>query len=49
MKLNAAGANPKLDVDGDLGPATLAAIKAFQTNHGLVPDGASWVLKPLPR
>jgi len=39
MKLNAAGANPKLDVDGDLGPATLAAIKAFQTNRGLVSDG----------
>ena len=39
MKLNAAGANPQLDVDGDLGPATLAAIKAFQTNRGLIPDG----------
>jgi lysozyme len=39
MKLNMAGASPELDVDGDLGPATLAAIKAFQTNRGLVPDG----------
>ena len=39
MKLNAAGANPRLDEDGDLGPATLAAIKAFQANHSLVPDG----------
>jgi lysozyme len=38
-KLNAVGANPQLDVDGDLGPATSAAIKAFQTSHGLVPDG----------
>lgn len=39
MKLNAAGATPQLDEDGDLGPATFAAIKAFQTNRGLVPDG----------
>jgi peptidoglycan hydrolase-like protein with peptidoglycan-binding domain len=39
MRLNAAGANPQLDVDGDLGPATSAAIKAFQTSHGLVADG----------
>ncbi len=39
MKLNAANATPQLDVDGDLGPATLAAIKAFQTSRGLVPDG----------
>ena len=38
-RLNAAGANPQLDVDGDLGPATSAAIKAFQTTHGLVADG----------
>lgn len=38
-KLNAAGANPQLDVDGDLGPATLAAIKTFQINRRLVPDG----------
>jgi lysozyme len=38
-KLNAAGANPQLDVDGDLGPATSAAIKTFQTSHGLVADG----------
>src|SRR5271166_2015472 len=38
-KLNDNEANPKLDVDGDLGPATIAAVKAFQTSHGLVPDG----------
>ncbi|HEY3624466.1 MAG TPA: glycoside hydrolase family protein [Roseiarcus sp.] len=39
MKLNAANATPRLEVDGDLGPATLAAIKAFQANHALAPDG----------
>ncbi len=39
MRLNAAGANPQLDLDGDLGPATSAAIKAFQTSHGLLADG----------
>jgi len=38
-KLNEKGANPKLDVDGDLGPATIAAIKAFQMKNGLVADG----------
>ncbi len=38
-QLNANGANPKLDVDGDLGPATIAAIKAFQASHNLSVDG----------
>ena len=37
--LNEAGASPALVVDGDRGPATLAAIKAFQHTSGLVPDG----------
>jgi len=35
--LNTHGA--KIDVDGDLGPQTIAAIKAFQAAHGLVADG----------
>jgi N-acetylmuramoyl-L-alanine amidase len=35
--LNAAGA--KLPVDGDFGPATETAVEAFQSAHGLVPDG----------
>jgi peptidoglycan hydrolase-like protein with peptidoglycan-binding domain len=35
--LNAHGA--KIDVDGDLGPQTLAAILTFQAAHGLTADG----------
>ena len=38
-QLNANGANPPLSVDGDLGPATIAAIRAFQASHGLTVDG----------
>jgi peptidoglycan hydrolase-like protein with peptidoglycan-binding domain len=37
--LNAAGANPALIADGDFGPATRAAVMAFQSSHDLVPDG----------
>lgn len=37
--LNTVGANPKLAVDGDFGPLTLAAVKAFQRTHGLAQDG----------
>jgi hypothetical protein len=37
--LNALGANPKLDVDGDIGPMTEAAVKALQYHAGLAADG----------
>lgn len=31
--------SPKLGVDGQIGPLSIAAIKHFQSNHGLSPDG----------
>jgi peptidoglycan hydrolase-like protein with peptidoglycan-binding domain len=37
--LNEAGARPELAVDGRYGPQTRAAIKVYQANHGLLPDG----------
>lgn len=37
--LNAAGVAPPLAVDGKLGPATEAAIKKFQQEHGCAVDG----------
>jgi putative chitinase len=37
-----AGFNPG-DIDGDFGPATLAAVTAFQKSKGLVPDGIAGV------
>ena len=37
--LNILGATPPLTVDGQLGPMSIAAIKAFQTSHGLTADG----------
>jgi peptidoglycan hydrolase-like protein with peptidoglycan-binding domain len=37
--LNKAGANPPLEVDGDFGPRTEAAVKQFQERSGLKADG----------
>lgn len=37
--LNAAGALPPLASDGKYGPATAAAVTAFQRSHGLAADG----------
>jgi hypothetical protein len=37
--LNALGANPPLDVDGEYGPMTKDAVLQFQKTHDLVSDG----------
>ena len=37
--LNLLGATPPLTEDGKIGPASTAAIKAFQLSHGLTADG----------
>jgi len=37
--LNLAGASPQLTEDGQIGPMSLAAIRAFQSAHGLSVDG----------
>jgi len=39
QKLNELGASPPLAVDGELGPASKAAISAYQAAHGLTVDG----------
>ena len=46
QSLNKLGASPPLKEDGNMGPATRAAIKDFQAAHGLKPDG---VAGPLTR
>lgn len=38
-ELNTLGVSPPLAVDGDYGPATEQAVRAFQKAHGLVVDG----------
>jgi peptidoglycan hydrolase-like protein with peptidoglycan-binding domain len=38
-RLNAAGANPPLDVDGKMGPLTEGALKRYQAQNGLKSDG----------
>lgn len=38
-KLNEKGANPPLKVDGEWGPKSKAALIAYQSSHGLKPDG----------
>jgi peptidoglycan hydrolase-like protein with peptidoglycan-binding domain len=37
--LNVTGTSPTLVEDGQIGPKSVAAIKSFQTAHGLTPDG----------
>ncbi len=39
VKLNSLGANPQLVIDGQNGPKTINAVKAFQSSKGLVSDG----------
>lgn len=39
--LNVLGTSPPLDEDGNLGPKSIAAIKTFQTAHGLTSDGVA--------
>lgn len=39
MSLNKLGTEPPLQTDGAFGPLTAAAVKEFQQQHGLPPDG----------
>jgi peptidoglycan hydrolase-like protein with peptidoglycan-binding domain len=44
QSLNLLMKGPPIRVDGNMGPATVDAIKTFQKSRGLVPDGWAGIL-----